>query len=250
MQKTHARPTDAVRERVRERIISAASALLAEGGQGAFSTRAICEAAAIKPPTMYRLFVDKQDLLDAVIVRSFNDHQDSHRALESTGDPVQDLRRGWDLHLEFGLANPHLYSLMFGQPRSGASSTSVVLANDVLEGHIRRIAEAGRLRVSERHATYVMNAAGCGATLTLIAMPEDARDRALSISMREAAIDTITTGASAPPVSGLIRSAIALRAVSAQATVLRPTELALLQEWLDAIAADSQPELLKPHREL
>lgn len=221
--------------RVRDRVIAASVELLAAGGREAMSTRAICEAAAIKPPTIYRIFGDKQGLLDAVLVRSFENHQDSHRALESSGDPVQDLRRGWDLHLEFGLANPYLYSLMFGQPGPGASGTSVVLTNGVLEGHIRRIAEAGRLRVSEKHATYVMNAAGCGTTLTLIAMPEDARDPALSISMREAAIGTITTDAATPPVSGLIRSAIALRAVSAEATALRPTERALLQEWLDAI---------------
>lgn len=226
------------RDRVRDRIISAAVDLLATGGREAMSTRAICEAAAIKPPTIYRLFGDKQGLLYAVMIRSFDAHQDSHRVLESTGDPVQDLRRGWDLHIEFGLANPHLYSLMFGQPRPGAPFMSVIHANNVLKEHIRRIAEAGRLRVSEAHATLVMLAAGCGATLTLISMPEDAIDRTLSSSMREAAIATITTDAAAEPVSGLISSAIALRAVSAQATVLRATELALLQDWLDEIATD------------
>ncbi|MGO8884411.1 MAG: hypothetical protein ACLP3Q_18260 [Streptosporangiaceae bacterium] len=37
-------------------------------------------------------------------------------------DPVEDLRAGWDLHIGFGLANPALYSLMYGDPRRRPAS--------------------------------------------------------------------------------------------------------------------------------
>jgi len=76
-----------------------------------------------------------------------------------------------------------------------------------------RIAEASRLRVSEDHAAHLVHAAGCGTTLTLIAMPEDRRDSALSHTAREAVIAAITTDAPAPIEPGPIAAAVALRAV-------------------------------------
>jgi hypothetical protein len=58
-----------------------------------------------------------------------------------------------------------------------------------------------------------VHAAGCGTTLTLIAMPEDRRDSALSHTAREAVIAAITTDAPAPIEPGPIAAAVALRAV-------------------------------------
>ncbi|WP_205752419.1 helix-turn-helix domain-containing protein [Cryptosporangium phraense] len=40
--------------------------LLAEGGSERVSTRAVCEAAGVQPPTIYRLFDSMDGLLDAV----------------------------------------------------------------------------------------------------------------------------------------------------------------------------------------
>jgi len=38
------------------------------------------------------------------------------------------LRTGWDLHVEFGLANPVIYALMFGEPRPGPRSPAAEAA--------------------------------------------------------------------------------------------------------------------------
>jgi len=157
---------------------------------------------------------------------------------ESGADPVAELREGWDLHVGFGLANPALYSLMYGEPRPGATPpAAAVAAADVLALHIRQIAEAGRLRVAEDHAAHLVHAAGCGTTLTLIAMPENRRDPALSRTAREAAIAAITTDAPAPARPGPVAAAVTLRAALPQTTALTQQERGLLAEWLDRIAA-------------
>ena len=58
----------------RERIVEAAAQLLATGGREAVSTRAVSAAAGVQAPTIYRLFGDKQGLLDAVASRGFADY--------------------------------------------------------------------------------------------------------------------------------------------------------------------------------
>jgi AcrR family transcriptional regulator len=220
----------------RERILAAAARLLAEGGREAVSTRAVSAAAGVQAPTIYRLFGDKQGLLDAVAADGFAAYLNSKTGLEPTADPVEDLRVGWDLHVGFGLANPAVYSLMYSEPRPGTSSPAAVAAAEVLAKHIRRIAEAGRLRVSEERAAHLVHAAGSGTTMTLIAMPADRRDLALSELAREAVIAAITTGAPAPAPPGPVSAAVALRAVLPQTTALTDQERGLMQEWLDRIA--------------
>jgi AcrR family transcriptional regulator len=220
----------------RERILAAAAELLAQGGREAMSTRAVSAAAGVQAPTIYRLFGDKQGLLDAVAAQGFTAYYNSKTSLEPTGDPVDDLRAGWNLHVGFGLANPAVYSLMYGELRPGAPSPAAAEAAEVLARHIRRIAEAGRLRVSEERAAHLVHAAGCGTTMTLIAMPADRRDPALSGLAREAVIAAITTDAPAPGPSRPVSAAVALRAVLPQTTALTDQERGLLCEWLGRIA--------------
>jgi AcrR family transcriptional regulator len=221
----------------RDRIAAAAAGLLTEGGREAVSTRAVSAAAGVQAPTIYRLFGDKQGLLDAVATHGFTTYLSDKTDLKPGGDPVEDLRNGWDLHIGFGLANPALYSLMYGEPRPGASPPAAAAAAEVLAGHIRRIAEVGRLRVTEERAAHLVHAAGCGTTLTLIAMPEGERDPALSDTAREAVIAAITTDAPAPAAPGPVSAAVALRAVLPQISALTARERTLLREWLDRIAA-------------
>src|SRR3954470_19407444 len=149
----------------RERIVEAAAALLDEGGREAISTRAVSAAAGVQAPTIYRLFGDKQGLLDAVAAHGFASYLATKTATEPGDDPVQDLREGWDLHVGLGLAHPALYRLMYA--RTGPGSPAATAAVDVLAKHIGRIAEAGRLRVPEDRAVGLVRAVGEGTTLTL-----------------------------------------------------------------------------------
>jgi hypothetical protein len=101
-----------------------------------------------------------------VAAHGFQTYLDDKTDLKPSDDPVEDLRAGWDLHVGFGLANPAIYSLMYGAQRPGASAPAAAAAAAVLAGHIRRIAEAGRLRVSEERAAQFVHAVGCGMTRT------------------------------------------------------------------------------------
>src|SRR3954464_778056 len=129
----------------RERIIEAASALLTQGGREAVSTRAISAAAGVQAPTIYRHFGDKRGLLDAVASHGFETYLRSKAALTPSGDPVADLRRGWDLHVGFGVENPACYALIYGEPSPGVQSPAAREAAVILADQVRSIAEAGRL---------------------------------------------------------------------------------------------------------
>jgi AcrR family transcriptional regulator len=221
----------------RDTIVEAAAALLTEGGRDAVSTRAVATAAGVQAPTIYRIFGDKQGLLDAVASHGFAAYLRGKSTLGHTDDPVEDLRHGWDLHVGFGVTHPAFYTLIYGEPRPGVESPAAAAAAAVLAGQIRRIAEAGRLRVSEERAAHMVHSAGCGTTLTLIALPEDRRDPALSHLSREAVLAAVTTGTPATPDGAdPVSRAVAMRAALPRTSALTSAERALMTEWLDRIA--------------
>src|SRR5690348_936906 len=149
----------------RARIVQAATELLATGGRNAVTTRAVSAAAGVQAPTIYRHFGDMQGLLDVVARETLAVHIREQATRSLTNDPVEDLRRGWDLHIAFGLAHPDAFALLYSAP-SVAPSVSVIHEGvAVLQGLVARIAEAGRLRVDVAHATELLHAAGTGVTL-------------------------------------------------------------------------------------
>ena len=221
----------------RTRIVEAAAQLLTAGGREAVSTRAVSAAANVQAPTIYRIFGDKQGLLDAVAEYGFAAYLRDKSSLPPSGDPVDDLRRGWDLHVGFGVDNPAYYTLIYGEPRPGAESPAARQAAEILAAQVRRIAEAGRLRVTEERAAHLIHSAGAGMTFELIGMTPEQRDPALSTLARESIIAAVTTDAPRSTADGgAAGNAIALRASLPQVTALSPTERALLGEWLDRIA--------------
>lgn len=55
----------------RDRVLKVALALLTKRGRDAVTTRDVAEAAKVQPPVLYRLFGDKNGLLDAVAAYGF-----------------------------------------------------------------------------------------------------------------------------------------------------------------------------------
>ena len=228
----------------KERIVRAAAKLLAEGGREAASTRAVAAAAGVQPPTIYRLFGDMRGLLDEVAGFGFQAYLREKTAREVVGNPVEELRRGWDLHVGFGLVNPAFYKLMYGDPGPGAESSPAAReAAGMLRDLVRRAAEAGRLRVGEERAARMIHAAGSGVTLALIGTEPEHRDPALSGATREAMLAAVTTeGSDEGATEGGGRDRAANRAVALKAVLpeagagLTPGERALLSELLDRIA--------------
>ena len=236
----------------RARISRAATELLASGGRNAVTTRAVSAAAGVQPPTIYRHFGDMQGLLDVVARETLAVHVSEQATRALTNDPVEDLRRGWDLHIAFGLAHPDAFALLYSAPSVAASVSAIHEGVAVLHGLVARIAQAGQLSVDVAHATDLIHAAGTGVTLTLAATAPEERDPRLSETMREAILTAITVPASAEAPNGRPDAAptpqrVAVHAVALQAlltetpSVLSPAEQQLLSDWLDQLATTRSP---------
>jgi AcrR family transcriptional regulator len=245
-------PSRDARPHARARIVRAATELLATGGRNAVTTRAVSAAAGVQPPTIYRHFGDMQGLLDVAARETLAVHVREQATRALTNDPVEDLRRGWDLHIAFGLAHPDAFALLYSAPSVAASVSVIHEGVEVLQGLVARIAEAGRLRVDVAHATDLLHAAGTGVTLTLSATPPEERDPRLSETMREAILTAITVPASAETPNGETNAApaaeqVAVHAVALQALltdapgVLSAAERQLLSDWLDQLATMRSP---------
>lgn len=227
----------------RQRILDAAVQLLADGGREAVTTRAVMAAADVQAPTIYRQFTDLHGLLVEAASVGFASYLAGKAARRHSADPVVDLRRGWDDHVEFGLTEPAVYALLYGDPRLGERPSAVQQARRMLWEIVQRTAETGRLRVGIGLAVEMIDAAGSGVVLHLLATAPPDRDPALSVAVREAVLTSVTTPPGTdpqPPVrDGRARvgaRAIALKAVLPDAQgSLTPGELQLLQEWLDRL---------------
>lgn len=220
----------------------AAAELLAEGGREAVSTRAVAAAAGVQAPTIYRLFGDMRGMLDAVAAHGFTEYLENEAGQEPGGGPVEGLRAGWDQHVGFGLANPAVYKLMYGDPRPGAEPPAAREAHGILHDLVQRVAEAGRLRVGVEQAARMMYAAGSGVVLSLIGVEPEDRDPALATAAREAMLAAVTTDDASGTEDGTTGgSVVAGRAVALKAVLpeagedLTPGEHALLSEWLDRL---------------
>lgn len=237
----------------RARIVRAATELLATGGRNAVTTRAVSAAAGVQPPTIYRHFGDMQGLLDVVARETLAIHVREQATRALTDDPVEDLRRGWDLHIAFGLAHPDAFALLYSAPSVAASVSLIHEGVAVLQELVARIAAAGRLRVDVAHATDLIHAAGTGITLALAATPPDERDLRLSETLREAILTAITVPAAETPNGGpgaapaaerVAVHAVALQALLTEAPgVLSAAERQLLSEWLHRLATAGSPSV-------
>lgn len=230
----------------KEKIVHCAAELLAQGGRDAVSTRTVAAAAGVQAPTLYRHFSDMRALLSAVASYGFEAHLRAKTSRELLSDPVEELRRGWDLHVEFGLTNPGFYTLMYGDPRPEAEPTAAYGAHEALRALVRRVAEAGRLRVGVERAAQMFHAAGCGVTFALLELEPETRDLTLSEQTREVILDAITLSTDSTNISAEESAArrVAHHAVSLKAsldfldnvTTLSAGEKALLSEWLDRLS--------------
>lgn len=226
--------SDATRARTRAAIVDAAARLLRTEGPDAVTTRAVAAEADVQAPTIYRIFGDKDGLLDAVAEHVFSTYVAGKTRVEHSEDAVADLRAGWDLHIEFGLANPALFALL-ADPRRRTRSPAAAAGEDVLRGRVRRVAASGRLRVGEQRAVDLIHAAGTGTILTLLSAPAEHRDLGLADTAYEAVLRAIITNAPDAPAGNTTAAAVALRSDLPNLTVLSEAEAALFAEWLDRI---------------
>ena len=226
----------------RAKIIDVAARLLREQGPAAVTTRAVAQGAGLQAPAIYRLFGDKDGLLEAVaehVMASFVEAKTGVvEAASADGvDALDDLRAGWNAQLEFGLANPDVFRLL-SDPARVLDSPSAVEGRRVLETRVRRVAETGRLRVSEQRAVALIQAGGVGTIQTTLGTPADERDPGLGDAMYEAVLRQILLDAPAPEAGGALAAVVAFRAVAPALDAFSPAEKQLLAEWMDRALAE------------
>lgn len=232
----------------RERLIQAAAYLLTEAQGQPVSTRQITDLAGVKAPTLYHHFGDKEGLLDAVVARGFEQYLAHERGVGISDDPVADVRRFWDAHVQFGLEQPDVYSVMFGNVRPEQRPVIVIETETVLEGILGNAARQGLLVVPPRQAARAILAANVGVTLMLIAETAHRRSMQLSDLSREGALAAVLVdGATArldadrSEQPSYVVAAIALNATlqASHPEQLSSSEMRLFLEWLQRITHPS-----------
>jgi AcrR family transcriptional regulator len=225
-----------------ERILRAATDLLQKGGIEAVSTRAVAAAAGVQPPTIYRQYGDKNGLLDAVVSFALQGYVKEKRLLAEnpSDDPANDLRRLWDLHVEFGMEQPDCYVLAYGPSRPEHALSAATETIRILTDVIARLADQGRLRMSVERASTYFRSCGTGFVLTQIGAPPAERDPALSSIMFEDMLGAISNDANRerasvpelPGRAGALREALRDK----KDLPLTHAEHDLLGEWLKRLA--------------
>ena len=140
-------------ETFRARLCSVAEKLFAARGPDAVTMRQMADALGVSSMTPYRYFKDKDDILAAVRTRAFNRFAG---AMES----ARAKPRSGNAYLDFALANPAAYRLMFdvSQP-TFADYPELIQAMDrarlTMGGGLRELAASGRFSGDVELAAYV-----------------------------------------------------------------------------------------------
>ncbi|WP_432544669.1 TetR/AcrR family transcriptional regulator [Kineococcus sp. SYSU DK002] len=224
---------------LRAALMAAAERQLARSADGDVATRAVCQEAGVTQPVLYRLFGDKQGLLDALADAALERYAQRKSALETTGDPVADLRAGWDDHTAFALENPALYRLVFS-PRPGSSSTGHERILALLEAALTRCAAVGALTTTPRRAAQLILPANVGLALGLVTRPALFDDPDLSRRTREAVFAAVLDETGATARARSVRDAARQLHARLQldgTPALEAAEVALLNRWLERLDA-------------
>ncbi|MFF2125713.1 TetR/AcrR family transcriptional regulator [Streptomyces olivochromogenes] len=253
------------------RILEVAAELVANSPDGDVSTRAVCEAAGVGAPALYRHFGDKEGLLSAVVDHGYETYLTTKRNRRPGTDPIQDLRDGWDTHTDFALLNPNLYRLM-NSPAMRTPPAAALESHRILTADLRRAAEQGKLRLAPELAAQMIMSANVGVSLMLVSRPTTFTDETLSRRIRDAVHAVVFTPEAMGPETtsvgdeeagaeeekggaeeGRAEEAGAEEVLPATATHLAallrrtprpdftPGESALLGEWLDRLS-NTTPE--------
>jgi AcrR family transcriptional regulator len=99
----------------RERLIDAAERLFAAHGLDAVTMRQLAAEVGVSPMTPYRYFADKNAILAAVRARAFTRHAEALEAAweKAKDDPIAGSNAVGQAYVDFALAHPEAYKLMF-----------------------------------------------------------------------------------------------------------------------------------------
>ncbi|MGC9324949.1 MAG: TetR/AcrR family transcriptional regulator [Desulfomonilia bacterium] len=101
-------------ERVRERILDEALAIISEHGFTYFSMRKLASRLSMSATTIYNYYSNKDELYLMILTRGFDMLYTKLAEIEqTTRDPLDTVRRIIRAYVEFGVENSNYYSIMF-----------------------------------------------------------------------------------------------------------------------------------------
>jgi AcrR family transcriptional regulator len=103
-----------------DRLVEAATTLLAEKGPSEIKVRSVAEAAQVSTMAVYYHLGGLPELLQAVVDKGFRDLSRAFVAAPASDDPVTALFAMALATRRFAQDNPHLYDLMFGLSTRGS----------------------------------------------------------------------------------------------------------------------------------
>ncbi|HYL64910.1 MAG TPA: TetR/AcrR family transcriptional regulator [Candidatus Methylomirabilis sp.] len=103
-----------------QKIAAAARRLLDREGTEAVTMRRVAEAVGITPMAVYRHYLNRADLLNALANQGFEELAARLASKRVSPDIENRLTTMADIYLEHALENPRLFELMFLKPREGA----------------------------------------------------------------------------------------------------------------------------------
>lgn len=174
-------------------ILDAAVALLEADGPAGLTTRAVCEAAGVKAPTLYHHFGDKDGLERALVRRAMAEFMQRKRAPAATADPLEQLRFGWDVAVEFALKRPALHALFAQHVRSHPDLAAEGYA--LMRARVQRLVDTGRFRLPTDAAARAVWAASQG-VLSLVGQSAARKDVEATSSLL---FDAVVNALSQPP---------------------------------------------------
>lgn len=128
---------------LREALIQAALAMIAERGLAGFAISEIARAVGVSPAAPYRHFRDRNALLAEVARRGFDTLANEMEAarLSAPSDPVAGLERCAKSYLAFARREPATFAAMFEGGAAG-DDPALRLAHDQAVAALRRAADA------------------------------------------------------------------------------------------------------------
>ena len=103
------------RQQTRSEILGAAREIFVRRGFEGFSMRSLAHSVGYSPAAIYLHFTSKEALFDVLVEESFVHLYEALGILlkERGKDPVQQLKRGLRLYVEWGLKHPSEYQIAF-----------------------------------------------------------------------------------------------------------------------------------------
>ena len=191
----------------RAEILEAAERVFVEQGYEGATIRRIADEVGLSSTALYMHFPDKGRILDEICAGHFRALNAINEALlAETLDPVDRVRRMLEGYIDFAYAHPNTYRLVFctalvarakDEDEEGEAHTIGARTYELFGEGVRRIGEAGRLRVADVGVAAQTSWAACHGIVSLF-LTRPGIDWADGTVLRDAMLDTVFTGLTRP----------------------------------------------------